>query len=106
MDDHLREPLQKLKLTVSNGMPEQLFKYQEDCQDRTQAKYAKLQVNEEREKMDLMMIMMVMVIVMVMMILMMVVVMMMMVVVVMMTMVVMMMALLMMMMINQGIETS
>lgn len=54
-DDRLREPLQKLKLAVSNVMPEQLFKYQEDCQARSQAKCAKLQADEEREKMDPMM---------------------------------------------------
>lgn len=40
-DDRLREPLQKLKLAVSNVMPEQLCKYQEDCQARNQAKNAK-----------------------------------------------------------------
>ncbi|XP_051030696.1 ubinuclein-2 isoform X2 [Phodopus roborovskii] len=49
-DDRLREPLQKLKLAVSSVMPEQLFKYQEDCQARSQAKCAKLQADEEREK--------------------------------------------------------
>ncbi|XP_057638174.1 ubinuclein-2 isoform X3 [Chionomys nivalis] len=49
-DDRLREPLQKLKLAVSNVMPEQLFKYQEDCQARSQAKCAKVQADEEREK--------------------------------------------------------
>ncbi|KAM6303062.1 ubinuclein-2-like isoform 2-T2 [Podargus strigoides] len=49
-DDRLREPLQKLKLAVSNVMPEQLCKYQEDCQARNQAKNAKLQVEDEREK--------------------------------------------------------
>ncbi|XP_017812704.3 ubinuclein-2 isoform X2 [Papio anubis] len=49
-DDRLREPLQKLKLAVSNVMPEQLFKYQEDCQARSQAKCAKLHTDEEREK--------------------------------------------------------
>lgn len=49
-DDRLREPLQKLKLAVSNVMPEQLFKYQEDCQARSQAKCAKLQTDEERDK--------------------------------------------------------
>nr|KAF6320298.1 ubinuclein 2 [Myotis myotis] len=49
-DDRLREPLQKLKLAVSNVMPQQLFKYQEDCQARSQAKCAKLQTDEEREK--------------------------------------------------------
>lgn len=40
-DDRLREPLQKLKLAVSNVMPEQLCKYQEDCQARNLAKNAK-----------------------------------------------------------------
>ncbi|XP_006861306.1 PREDICTED: ubinuclein-2 [Chrysochloris asiatica] len=49
-DDRLREPLQKLKVAVSNVMPEQLFKYQEDCQARSQAKCAKLQTDEERER--------------------------------------------------------
>lgn len=37
----MKEPLQKLKLAVSNVMPEQLFKYQEDCQAHSQAKNAK-----------------------------------------------------------------
>ncbi|XP_043400474.1 ubinuclein-2 isoform X4 [Chelonia mydas] len=49
-DDRLRDPLQKLRLAVSNVMPEQLFKYQEDCQARNQAKNAKLQAEDEREK--------------------------------------------------------
>ncbi|XP_075414838.1 ubinuclein-2 [Tenrec ecaudatus] len=49
-DDRLREPLQKLKLAVSSVMPEQLFKYQEDCQARSQAKCARLQTDEERER--------------------------------------------------------
>ncbi|XP_036284167.1 ubinuclein-2 isoform X3 [Pipistrellus kuhlii] len=49
-DDRLREPLQKLKLAVSNVMPQQLFKYQEDCLARGQAKCAKLQTDEERDK--------------------------------------------------------
>ncbi|KYO17456.1 ubinuclein-2 isoform A [Alligator mississippiensis] len=49
-DDRLREPLQKLKLAVSNVMPEQLCKYQEDCQARSQAKNAKLLAEDEREK--------------------------------------------------------
>ncbi|XP_048356861.1 ubinuclein-2 [Sphaerodactylus townsendi] len=49
-DDCLKEPLQKLKLAVSNVMPDQLFKYQEDCQAHSQAKNAKLQAEDEREK--------------------------------------------------------
>lgn len=40
-DDRLKEPLQKLKLAVSSVMPDQLFKYQEDCQAHSQAKNAK-----------------------------------------------------------------
>uniref|UniRef100_A0A5F8GMA8 Ubinuclein 2 n=1 Tax=Monodelphis domestica TaxID=13616 RepID=A0A5F8GMA8_MONDO len=49
-DDRLREPLQKLKLAVSNVMPEQLFKYQEDCQARSQAKCVRSQIDEERDR--------------------------------------------------------
>uniref|UniRef100_H3AMS6 Ubinuclein 2 n=1 Tax=Latimeria chalumnae TaxID=7897 RepID=H3AMS6_LATCH len=49
-DDRLREPLQKLKLAVSNVMPEQLFCYQEDCQAHNQAKFAKLQAEEDKER--------------------------------------------------------
>lgn len=40
-DDRLKEPLQKLKLAISCVMPEQLFKYQEDCQAHSQARNAK-----------------------------------------------------------------
>lgn len=40
-DDRLKEPLQKLKLAVSCVMPEQLYKYQEDCHAHSQAKNAK-----------------------------------------------------------------
>ncbi|XP_061495339.1 ubinuclein-2 [Rhineura floridana] len=49
-DDRLKEPLQKLKLAVSCVMPEQLFKYQEDCQAHSQAKNAKMQAEDERDK--------------------------------------------------------
>uniref|UniRef100_A0A8D0CAL6 Ubinuclein 2 n=1 Tax=Salvator merianae TaxID=96440 RepID=A0A8D0CAL6_SALMN len=49
-DDRLKEPLQKLKLAVSCVMPEQLFKYQEDCQAHSQAKNAKMQADDERDK--------------------------------------------------------
>ncbi|XP_029446211.1 ubinuclein-2 isoform X2 [Rhinatrema bivittatum] len=49
-DDRLREPLQKLKLAVSTVMPDQLSRYQDDCQAHNQAKNAKLQADEEREK--------------------------------------------------------
>ncbi|XP_053112143.1 ubinuclein-2 isoform X2 [Hemicordylus capensis] len=49
-DDRLKEPLQKLKLAVSSVMPEQIFKYQEDCQAHSQARNAKLQAEDERDK--------------------------------------------------------
>ncbi|XP_077195404.1 ubinuclein-2 isoform X2 [Paroedura picta] len=49
-DDRLKEPLQKLKLAVISVMPDQLFKYQEDCQAHSQAKNAKLQAEDERDK--------------------------------------------------------
>ncbi|KAH0616819.1 hypothetical protein JD844_028233 [Phrynosoma platyrhinos] len=49
-DDRLKEPLQKLKLAVNCVMPEQLFKYQEDCQAHSQAKNAKMQAEDERDK--------------------------------------------------------
>ncbi|ETE73363.1 Ubinuclein-2, partial [Ophiophagus hannah] len=49
-DDRLKEPLQKLKLAISCVMPEQLFKYQEDCQAHSQAKNAKIQAEDERDK--------------------------------------------------------
>nr|XP_020643479.1 ubinuclein-2 isoform X2 [Pogona vitticeps] len=49
-DDRLKEPLQKLKLAVSCVMPEQLFKYQEDCQAHSQARNAKMQAEDERDK--------------------------------------------------------
>uniref|UniRef100_A0A670XWD3 Ubinuclein 2 n=1 Tax=Pseudonaja textilis TaxID=8673 RepID=A0A670XWD3_PSETE len=49
-DDRLKEPLQKLKLAISCVMPEQLFKYQEDCQAHSQAKNAKMQAEDERDK--------------------------------------------------------
>ncbi|XP_013915943.1 PREDICTED: ubinuclein-2 [Thamnophis sirtalis] len=49
-DDRLKEPLQKLKLAISCVMPEQLFKYQEDCQAHSQARNAKMQAEDERDK--------------------------------------------------------
>ncbi|XP_030062977.1 ubinuclein-2 isoform X2 [Microcaecilia unicolor] len=49
-DDHLREPLQRLKLAVSTVMPDQLSRYQDHCQAHNQAKNAKMQAEEEREK--------------------------------------------------------
>ncbi|XP_034982819.2 ubinuclein-2 [Zootoca vivipara] len=49
-DDRLKEPLQKLKLAVSCVMPEQIYKYQEDCHAHSQAKNAKMQAEDERDK--------------------------------------------------------
>uniref|UniRef100_A0A8B9I2N1 Ubinuclein 1 n=1 Tax=Anser brachyrhynchus TaxID=132585 RepID=A0A8B9I2N1_9AVES len=37
----LKEPLQKLKEAIGRVMPEQMTKYQEECQAHTQAKFAK-----------------------------------------------------------------
>ncbi|NWU13638.1 UBN1 protein, partial [Cephalopterus ornatus] len=45
----LREPLQKLKEAIGRAMPEQVAKYQEECQAHTQAKFAKM-LEEEKEK--------------------------------------------------------
>ncbi|XP_041093779.1 ubinuclein-2-like [Polyodon spathula] len=52
-DDRLRAPLLKLKLAVSNVMPEQLSRYRDDCLAHNQAKVAKvakLQSEEDRER--------------------------------------------------------
>ncbi|NXC30731.1 UBN1 protein, partial [Campylorhamphus procurvoides] len=45
----LREPLQKLKEAIGRAMPEQVAKYQEECQVHTQAKFAKM-LEEEKDK--------------------------------------------------------
>lgn len=37
----LKEPLQKLKEAIGKAMPEQMAKYQDECQVHTQAKFAK-----------------------------------------------------------------
>lgn len=37
----LKEPLQKLKEAIGRAMPEQMAKYQDECQAHTQAKVAK-----------------------------------------------------------------
>ncbi|XP_058877674.1 ubinuclein-2-like isoform X2 [Acipenser ruthenus] len=52
-DDRLRAPLLKLKLAVSNVMPEQLSRYRDDCLAHNQAKVAKvakLHSEEDRER--------------------------------------------------------
>uniref|UniRef100_A0A8C3KN82 Ubinuclein 1 n=1 Tax=Calidris pygmaea TaxID=425635 RepID=A0A8C3KN82_9CHAR len=45
----LKEPLQKLKEAIGRAMPEQMAKYQEECQAHTQAKFAKI-LEEEKDK--------------------------------------------------------
>ncbi|XP_012587397.1 PREDICTED: ubinuclein-1 isoform X2 [Condylura cristata] len=45
----LKEPLQKLKEAIGRAMPEQMAKYQDECQAHTQAKVAKL-LEEEKDK--------------------------------------------------------
>ncbi|XP_050836140.1 ubinuclein-1 isoform X8 [Serinus canaria] len=45
----LKEPLQKLKEAIGRAMPEQVAKYQEECQVHTQAKFAKM-LEEEKDK--------------------------------------------------------
>ncbi|KAM9209721.1 ubinuclein-1 isoform 3-T3 [Dugong dugon] len=45
----LKEPLQKLKEAIGRAMPEQMSKYQDECQAHTQAKVAKL-LEEEKDK--------------------------------------------------------
>ncbi|KAM6250171.1 ubinuclein-1 isoform 5-T5 [Porphyrio hochstetteri] len=45
----LKEPLQKLKEAIGRAMPEQMAKYQEECQAHTQARFAKM-LEEEKDK--------------------------------------------------------
>ncbi|RMC17890.1 hypothetical protein DUI87_05559 [Hirundo rustica rustica] len=45
----LKEPLQKLKEAIGRAMPEQVARYQEECQAHTQAKFAKM-LEEEKDK--------------------------------------------------------
>lgn len=45
----LKEPLQKLKDAIGRAMPEQMAKYQDECQAHTQAKVAKM-LEEEKDK--------------------------------------------------------
>ncbi|XP_014814288.1 PREDICTED: ubinuclein-1 isoform X5 [Calidris pugnax] len=45
----LKEPLQKLKEAIGRAMPEQMAKYQEECQAHTQAKFSKI-LEEEKDK--------------------------------------------------------
>ncbi|XP_049758578.1 ubinuclein-1 isoform X1 [Elephas maximus indicus] len=45
----LKEPLQKLKEAIGRAMPEQMSKYQDECQAHTQAKVAKM-LEEEKDK--------------------------------------------------------
>lgn len=45
----LKEPLQKLKEAIGRAMPEQMTKYQDECQAHTQAKVSKM-LEEEKDK--------------------------------------------------------
>ncbi|XP_053221025.1 ubinuclein-1 isoform X2 [Podarcis raffonei] len=45
----MKDPLQKLKEAIGRAMPEQMAKYQEECQAHTQAKFAKM-LEEEKDK--------------------------------------------------------
>ncbi|XP_063282418.1 ubinuclein-2 [Pelobates fuscus] len=49
-DDRLREPLQRLKMAIGIVMPDQLNRYQEDCQAHNQAKNAKHLGEDDRDK--------------------------------------------------------
>ncbi|XP_041033702.1 ubinuclein-2-like isoform X2 [Carcharodon carcharias] len=49
-DERLRDPTQKLKEAVANVMPAQLIKYQEELQAHTQARFAKMASEEDRDK--------------------------------------------------------
>lgn len=46
---HLKEPLQKLKEAIGRTMPEQMAKYQDECQGHTQANTAEM-LEEEKDK--------------------------------------------------------
>ncbi|XP_036406990.1 ubinuclein-1-like isoform X1 [Megalops cyprinoides] len=48
-DGRLKEPLQRLKEAIGRSMPEQITKYQDECQAHTQAKFAKM-LEEGKEK--------------------------------------------------------
>ncbi|XP_032869386.1 ubinuclein-2 isoform X2 [Amblyraja radiata] len=49
-DERLRDPTQKLKEAVANAMPVQLTKFQEELQAHTQARFAKMASEEDRDK--------------------------------------------------------
>ncbi|KAJ8391857.1 hypothetical protein AAFF_G00084730 [Aldrovandia affinis] len=52
-DGRLKEPLQQLKEAIGRSMPEQITKYQEECQAHTQAKFAKmLEEGKDKEQKD------------------------------------------------------
>uniref|UniRef100_UPI00398F098A ubinuclein-2-like isoform X2 n=1 Tax=Pristiophorus japonicus TaxID=55135 RepID=UPI00398F098A len=49
-DERLRDPTQKLKEAVASVMPAQLIKYQEELQAHTQARFAKMASEEDRDR--------------------------------------------------------
>ncbi|KAI1896173.1 hypothetical protein AGOR_G00092080 [Albula goreensis] len=52
-DGRLKEPLQRLKEAIGRSMPEQITKYQDECQAHTQAKFARmLEEGKEKEQKD------------------------------------------------------
>ncbi|XP_073429086.1 ubinuclein-2 isoform X2 [Dendrobates tinctorius] len=49
-DDRLKEPIEKLKAAISHVMPGQLSRYQEECQAHNQARNAKHQGDDDRDR--------------------------------------------------------
>ncbi|XP_069761744.1 ubinuclein-1-like isoform X3 [Narcine bancroftii] len=49
-DGRLKEPIQKLKEAIGRAMPNQMLKYQDDCQAHSQAKIAKMMGEEKDQK--------------------------------------------------------
>ncbi|KAG2455442.1 UBN1 protein, partial [Polypterus senegalus] len=52
-DGRLKDPMQKLKEAIGRAMPDQISRYQDECQAHTQAKFAKmLEEGKEKEQKD------------------------------------------------------
>ncbi|XP_051878171.1 ubinuclein-1-like isoform X3 [Pristis pectinata] len=49
-DGRLKEPMQKLKEAIGRAMPNQMSKYQDDCQAHSQAKIAKMMGEDKDQK--------------------------------------------------------
>ncbi|XP_039630097.1 ubinuclein-1-like isoform X3 [Polypterus senegalus] len=53
LDGRLKDPMQKLKEAIGRAMPDQISRYQDECQAHTQAKFAKmLEEGKEKEQKD------------------------------------------------------